>query len=73
MKLVGGIDFNRDDDKKEFGVADKVVRVNRFEDDGRHCVSFNFELGRRDDDTFSLVFGWSELLTAIAACDEDQL
>ncbi len=65
MKLVGEIDFNRDDDKQEYGVADKVVRVDYFKDGERYCVCLNFELGRRDDDTLSLVFEHSELSTAL--------
>lgn len=71
MKLIGDIDFNRDDDKKEFRLDDKVVKVNRFKEDGRHLVGFSFELGRKEDDTLNLIFELGELLTAITGCEEE--
>lgn len=71
MKLIADIDFNWDDDKKEFGTADKVVRMCRFKEEDTHKVGFSFELGRKDDDTLNLTFELAELLTAIASCEED--
>ena len=72
MKLLADINFNRDDDEQEYGIADKVVRVCRFKEDDRHKVTFSFELGRREDDTLDLVFNFGELLTAIASCEEEK-
>ena len=69
--LVADIDFNRNDDKEEFGTDDKVVRVCRFREPDKHRVGFSFELGRREDDTLNLTFELAELLTAIASCEEE--
>jgi len=71
MKIIADVDFGKDDDKKEFGTDDKVVRIYRFRKDERHCVSFSFELGRKDADTILLTFELGELLTAIISCEED--
>lgn len=71
MRLVGEVGYNRDDDRKEFGDGDRVVRVYRFKENERPCVCLSFELGRKDDDTLSLTLELGELLTAIASCDGD--
>ena len=71
MKVIADIDFNWDDDKKEFGTDDKVVRICRFKEEDEHKVSFVFELGRKEDDTLNLTFELAQLLTAIVSCEED--
>lgn len=71
MRLIADIDFNRDDDKKEFSTEDKVVRVTRFKDEEGDQVGFSFELGRKDDDTLNITFKLGELLTVIASCEVD--
>lgn len=71
MRLIADIDFNRDDDRKEFGTADKVVRVYRFKEEDEHKVGFSFELGHKEEDVLHLTFELAELLTAIANSEED--
>lgn len=70
-RIIAEIDFNRDDDKKEYGTDNRIVRVSRFKEDGLSKVGITFNLGRREDDAITLVFGVAELAIVIASCEEE--
>lgn len=57
--IVAGVDFNRDDDKKEFNLNDRVVGISCSKE-GRLFLSVN--LGRKEDDQFYLDFDLEEFV-----------
>ena len=62
VDIVAEIDFNRDDDKEEYSCDPRVVRLSSFEDNGTPKIGLSFNLGRREDDSISLVFDCERLL-----------
>ncbi len=71
MNIIAEIDFNRDDDAKEYSPDNRIVRIYRHKEDVLNKVSISFELGRRDDDTVTLSFDVAELAAIIASCEEE--
>ena len=65
-KIVAGVDFNYEDDKDEFKMADRIVRLNRFVDeDGQDVLGITFDLGRKEDDSMNLILPFKEFVTKI--------
>lgn len=60
LEIVAEIEFNRDDDGKEFGSIKRVVYMNCFTDEGKDKIALTFFLGRKEDDTSTLVFDIEE-------------
>ena len=72
--IVARIDFNWDNDKKEFGGNTRIVSLNSFIEDGDIKVSLSLGLGRKEDDTFNLTFdvmGFTQKLIATLISRED--
>lgn len=65
-EIIAEIGFNRDDDRKKFGVKNRIVCINFFEAEGETKLGFSFNLEREEDDTINLVFDCRELMTKIA-------
>ena len=66
--IARDVDFNWDDDRKEFDTADKVVRMYGFRSGGYPEITLTFELGRKEDDTMNFTFRLCDLLSSI--CEE---
>lgn len=61
QKIVSEIDFNHDDDKVEFKINDRIVRLNRFADEeGQDTLAITFNLGRKEDDSMGLMLPYKE-------------
>ena len=70
QKIAAEIDFNRVEDKEEFGTEDRIVRVNRFaEEDGQDVLGITFELGRQEDDSMNLILPYPEFLDKIKSLE----
>jgi len=67
-EIIGEIEFNYDEDKKEFcenpnGRNQRIVNIyGCVNEDGRLHLSLSCVLGRKKDDTISLSFDGEELL-----------
>ena len=61
QKIVTEVDFNWPEDKEEFGCDDRVVSLNRFNDEeNQDVLGITFKLGRKEDDSISLVLPYKE-------------
>lgn len=61
QKIVAEVDFNRDEDKEEFGCNDRIVSLIRFiDEEGQDVLGLTFHLGRKEDDTMNLVVPYTE-------------
>jgi len=65
--IVGVFDFNRDDDKKRFGNQDRIITLTCFREDTRIKIGFSYNLGPKEDNSISMVFGLEELVAKIAS------
>lgn len=69
--IIGEVEFNYDEDKKEFcinphGANNRIVDIyGCIKEDGKLQLSLSFVLGRKDDDTISINFDGEELLKKI--------
>ena len=66
--MVGSIDFNYDNDKKEFGInLQRIVSISAYiDDEGIPKISISFELGRKEDDTVTLSIDAEEFMQKIS-------
>ena len=66
QKIVAGVDFNYEADRDEFKGADRIIRLNRFiDEDGQDVLGITFDLGRKEDDSMSLILPFEEFVTKI--------
>lgn len=70
-KIIGEVEFNWENDKKEFGAGDRIVRLCRFMDGCESSIGLSFELGRKPDDTISVTFDFSELVAKLLEAEVD--
>lgn len=60
------LDCNIDDDKEEFDVAySRLSTINCFYDEGEPKISLTFNMGRKKDDTMSLIFDVVEFTSKV--------
>ena len=66
--MVGSIDFNYDDDKKEFGMnMQRIVDISAYVDEnGIPKIGISFELGRKEDDTVTLSIDAEEFMQKVS-------
>jgi len=63
--LIGDLDFNRDDDQKQFGCQRRIVNMARYEMEEIEVISLSFELGRKEDDVMTIILSLNEFLIAL--------
>jgi len=56
-QVIGSVDFNYDEDEKEFGRGDRIVSIGYSKED---VIWLSFCLGRKEDDTVSVSLPLSE-------------
>ena len=66
--MVGSLDFNYDQDKKEFGMNTqrKITLSACVDEDGMTKINISFELGRKEDDTVTLSVDTEEFMQKIS-------
>ncbi|HUV46276.1 MAG TPA: hypothetical protein VMW45_04335 [Dehalococcoidia bacterium] len=68
QKIVAEVDFNYDQDKKRFGMGDKIVHLNRFtNEEGQEVLGITFELGVKEDDTMNLILPYKEFAEKVGS------
>ena len=69
-KIIGEVDFNYDDDKREFNRGDRIVRLNHLiDEDKQDSVAITFELGRKEDDGITLLLPRTALLQKLRSLE----
>ena len=57
------IDFNHDDDKREFTTKPRIATIfSSIDEEGQSKVSISFDLGRKEDDDMTLTFDTEEFV-----------
>ena len=70
QKIVAEVDFNYDQDKKRFGMGDRIVRLNRFaNEEGQEVLGITFELGIKEDDTMNLILPYREFTQKVESLE----
>ena len=70
-ELIGNVDFNYDEDRKEFcenphGKERRLVDLcGGIDEDYSQRITLSFKLGRKSDDTISISFNATELINKI--------
>ena len=68
LDMIGSIDFNYQDDKKEFGeTMQRIVGLSAsVDEEGIPKINISFELGRKEDDTVTLSIDAEEFMQKIS-------
>lgn len=61
MEIIASVDFNRDEDIKEFGCQRRVIDI----DLAGKTLTISFEMGRKEDDAITLLLDWQEFILKI--------
>jgi len=70
QKIVAEVDFNYEEDEKEFGRGDRIVSLNRFTDEEKQDVlGITFKLGRKEDDTMNLILPYREFIQKVESLE----
>lgn len=68
QKIVTEVGFNYPGDNEEFGRGDRIVSLNRFNDEANQDVlGITFKLGRKEDDSISLVLPYREFVEKVTS------
>ena len=73
QKVVAEISFNYPEDAEEFKDSDRIIRLNRFtSEEGQNVVAITFNLGRKEDDSISLVLPYAELIEKLDTLETER-